>query len=516
MTDDERAPFTVSDDERAPFTVTDEPPASLGEVESRRGQLITLALIVLVLVAAGVVLFSMASGTDLGLLDFNVLRISFVGLAVVFSLYVWQKERDLRRTERQLIESQVRAAGLTNRLREISALSRAGREVSAQLSLGTVLRTILDAARDLLGATEGSVMLLDEDKRHLRVAAAMGLDEEAWKAVIPVGDSVAGWVAERRQPVILQGSPSPEQFPHFISKARDVSSSISVPLFREDEPLGVLNVSVTAVDRKYTDRDLEALQIFAEHAGIALGNARAYEEERDARKRLAEADERRQEFISTVTHDLKAPLTSILGYAKLLGKIGDIEGAEAKGFLDVIQKQGQHILDMVQRLVLATSLEQATPSLQRERLDLGTIAAEQIELTSGLLGTRRVETKIDPDLPGVFGDPSAVEHSLLNLLDNALKYAPDGTSVTIEIRTGEQEILISVVDDGPGIPTELLGRVFERYQRATDGGDIASVGLGLFIVQSLAQAHGGRAWAENEPGRGARITFTLPFRRDDR
>lgn len=506
----------VSDEERPPLTVGDEAPVSLGQVESRRGQLITLALIVLVLVSAGVVLFSMASGTDLGLLDFNVLRISFVGLAVVFSLYVWQKERDLRSTERRLIESQVRAAGLTNRLREISALSRAGREVSAQLSVSVVLRTILDAARDLLGATEGSVMLLDEDQEHLRVAAAMGLDEEAWKAVIPVGDSVAGWVAERRQPVILQGSPPPDQFPHFISKARDVRSSISVPLFRDDEPLGVLNVSVTAVDREYTDRDLEALEIFSEHAGVALANARAFEQERSARQRLAEADERRQEFISTVTHDLKAPLTSILGYAKLLERIGEIEGAEASNFIEVIQKQGQRILDMVQRLVVATRLEEAAPTLQRERLDLVAIAAEQVELLSGMLGTRRIETTIEPELPEVFGDPPAVQHALLNLLDNALKYAPDGSTITIDVRTGEQEILVGVVDDGPGIPPELLGQVFERYQRATEGGDIASVGLGLFIVQGLAQAHGGRAWAENEPNRGARITFTLPFRRDDR
>jgi len=507
----------VSDEqERAPFRVTDETPGSLGEVESRRGQLITLALIVLVLVAAGVVLFSMASGQDIGILDLDVLRISFVGLAIVFSLYVWQKERDLRRAERQLLESNIRAAGLTNRLREISALSRAGREVSAQLSVGTVLRTILDATRDLLGATEGSVMLLDEDKQHLRVAAAMGLDEEAWKAVIPVGDSVAGWVAQRGQPVILQGSPPTDRFPHFISKARDVRSSISVPLFREDEPLGVLNVSITDVDREYTDRDLDALQTFAEHAGIALSNARAFELEREGRRRLAEADERRQEFISTLTHDLKAPLTSILGYAKLLGKIGDIEGAEAKNFIDVIQKQGQRILDMVHRLVVATRLEEAAPALMRERLDLARIAREQIELTSGMVGSRRVETRIAPDLPEVYGDPSAVEHALLNLLDNALKYAPDGSEITVEVKTSEHEILIAVVDDGPGIPEDLLSQVFERYQRATGVGDIASVGLGLFIVQSLSQAQGGRAWAENEPGRGARITFTLPFRAADR
>jgi len=507
----------VSDEEeRVPFSVSDEMPSSLGQVESRRGQLVSLALIVLVLVSAGVVLFSMASGQDIGILDLDVLRISFVGLAIVFSLYVWQKERDLRRAERQLIESNVRAAGLTNRLREISALSRAGRDVSAALSLGTVLRTILDATRDLLGATEGSVMLIDEDKKHLRVAAAMGLDEEAWKAVIPVGDSVAGWVAQRGQPVILQGSPPADRFPHFITKARDVRSSISVPLFREDEPLGVLNVSVTAVDREYTDRDLEALQTFAEHAGIALSNARAYELEREERRRLAEADERRQEFISTLTHDLKAPLTSILGYAKLLGRIRDIEGAEAKTFIDVIQKQGQRILDMVHRLVVATRLEEAAPALKRERLDIERIAREQIELTSGMLGTRRVETKIPSDLPNVYGDPSAVEHALLNLLDNALKYAPDESTITVEVRGSEHEIQVSVVDDGPGIPEDLLTNVFERYQQVTDGGDIASVGLGLFIVQSLSQAQGGRAWAENQPGRGARITFTLPFRRDDR
>lgn len=470
--------------------------------------------------AAGVVLFSLATEEDrdvFGVLDFEVLRLSFVALALVFAAYVWQKERDLRRAERALLDAQIRAAGLASRLRELSSLSQAGRALAASLSLDDVLQAVLQSARELLDASEGSLMLLDEETGELRVAAAVGLPEEARGAVVPVGRGVAGRVAETRKALILRGRVAEEIFPGLVPKGRRIASGLSVPLVSGDRLVGVLNVSVTRDDREYAEHDLDAAGLFAEQAAVAIANARLYERERQAREHLADLDARRREFVATLTHDLKAPLTSILGYTRLLHRSGyRFSEEESRGFVEVINRQGERMLGMVERLVEAARLEEEQPVLSRELLDLRALIDGEVKMLRGLLGRRHVEVRVPDDLPPLYGDPPAVQHMIANLLDNAVKYAPDGGRIWVEVSAGEGEVLVSVADEGPGIPEDMLPEVFERFRRAREPAGPGSVGLGLFIVQSLAKAHGGRAWAENVPGSGARVTFSLPYRRGER
>jgi signal transduction histidine kinase len=127
-----------------------------------------------------------------------------------------------------------------------------------------------------------------------------------------------------------------------------------------------------------------------------------------------------------------------------------------------------------------------------------------------------MEVTVPEDLPPVYGDRAAIEHIVANLVDNAVKYSPSGGRILLDVTPAEGGVCVSVTDEGPGIPEELLTGVFDRYRQASNGAGGASVGLGLFIVRSLAEAHGGRAWAENQPGMGAKVSFTLPLRRDDR
>lgn len=493
----------------------------LHEIHARRRQLVSLVMTVVVLLAAGVVLFSLASGVEraLGVLDFNVLRISFVALAVVFSLYTWEKERNLRRAERRFLEAQVRAAALTNRLRELSALTEAGKAVNSMLSLDDVLGVILRSAGELLDATEGSVMLLDEeDDQHLRTAASVGIEGEARTATAQVGVGVVGRVAATRRPALVTGSEVDEIPLPSASGNGHRRSALSAPLMRHNEVVGVLSIAVSEDEREYTEHDLEAFTVFAEHAAIAIANAQRYEREKLARERLAQLDAKRREFVAVLTHDLKAPLTSILGFTRLLRRSRDQYSEEqAQEFLEVIDRQGAKMLEMVEGLVVATRLEEGQPVfLTRKPLELEAIIREQAALLRGILGRRRIEVDVRTELPTVYGDASAVEHIVANLLENAVKYSPDGSRVQVAVEATGSEVLVSVADEGPGIPDNHLPNVFDRYEQAGQPTGLASVGLGLFIVQSLAQAHGGRAWAENVPGGGARVTFTLPYRSSDR
>jgi two-component system sensor histidine kinase KdpD len=508
--------------ERAPVvTLAEVPTPELEDVQARRRQLFGLLLLVFVLVGAGVVVFSYASeqffGRPLELLDFGVLRVSFLLLSMAFALYVWQRERILARLERALIEEQVLSTALSNRVKELTAISRAGRAVASTLSLDDVLDLILGSAQELLGATEGSLMLFDEDKRTLRIAASVGLDPGSINRTIPMGESVAGWVAEFREPVVLRGDVTDPRFRRFVPKDRRVRSAMSAPLYARVEPVGVLNVSVSSGDREYTTHDLRALTVFAEHAAIAIANARLFQREREASARLQELDSERREFLAVVSHDLKAPLTAILGYTRLLRDIGDAATLEqAREWAEVIEGQGRRMQEMLEQLVVAASLEQGAPVLSREALDLRKLIDEEVTAFRGVLGDRKVSVEVPDDSPDVYGDRSAVEHILANLLDNAAKYSPDGSRIEVAVEAGPDEVRVSVADHGPGIEEDLLPYVFERFRQGEDPPSRGSVGLGLFIVRSLTQGHGGRVWAENHAAGGARVTFTLPLRREDR
>lgn len=505
--------------ERAVVTESEVRAPRLEDVQSRRRQLFRLLLLVLVLVGAGVVLLSIAERL-LGQeppqwLSPDVLRVAFVLLAVVFALYVREKERALERIERALIEERVLSTALASRVTELTAISQAGRAVASTLSLGDVLQLILRSAQDLLGATEGSVMLFDDGKTTLRIAASVGLSPEAARESISVGEGVAGWVAEFREAVILRGDVSDPRFRRFVPKDREVRSAMSAPLYARSEPVGVLNVSVSDGERAYSEHDLRALTVFAEHAAIAIANAGLFERERAASERLAEVDARRREFLAVVTHDLKSPLTSIVGYVRLLKQLGENATVEqAKEFNRIIEKQAARMLDMIEQLLMATSLEEGARVLSREPLDLRAVVGEEVAAFAGVLGDRVIDMRMPEDLPAVYGDRSAIEHILANLLDNAVKYSPDGTAIEVEAEAAPEEIRISVANAGKGIPDDMLPAVFERYKRGDGEAREGSVGLGLFIVRSLTQGHGGRVWAENRGEGGTRITFTLPLRRE--
>lgn len=488
----------------------------LHEVQARRRHLTVLLLFVFAISVAGLALFWFTSERVLDRpvpgLTSGVFQLVFVALTLVFTGYIFIRERSLSMMERALIEERVLAAALSNRVHELSALSRAGRAASAVLPLDDVLNAIVQSVRELLEATEVSIMLLDPESKELRLASSIGLDEEAAKGSPGPGAGLAGWVLEHREPVVVRGPVEDPPFRELLSKDREVRSAMSAPLLAGGEAVGVLNVSASDGRREYTPHDLRALTVCAEHSAVAISNARLYELEKESAASLAELDLKRRDFLATMTHDMKTPLTSILGYAKLLRGAHGLSPEELKKFTDVVERQGRKLLAMIEQILVATRLEESAPTLARQALDLRHIVEEEVAAFRGVLGGRNITVNMPADVPTTYGDPSAVEHIVANLLDNAVKYSPDGAGIQVAVESAPGEIHVSVTDSGPGIPEEDLTRVFERYHRAAEGDAGGSVGLGLFIVRNLTQAHGGRVWAENAPGGGARITFTLPLR----
>jgi len=237
------------------------------------------------------------------------------------------------------------------------------------------------------------------------------------------------------------------------------------------------------------------------------------EQERNAAERLEASDRARADVVATITHQLKTPLTSLLGYATILRKRAETIPIEQRDeFIKVIEEQGYRILGLIENLLQSTRVEAGLGRLQRVLVDLsGIVRAVAREMGTGR--QRTIEVDLSPRELGLFADPAAMEHVVTNLLDNALKYSDADTVVRAAVFEGDGEVLLTVADEGMGIDPDELPYVFDRFRQAPNARGHSSVGLGLYIVQSLVAAQGGRVWVESEQGKGTTFTVALPVRR---
>lgn len=491
---------------------------SLSLVDRRRSQLWTISIFVVVAVTVALAVFSVARDfvvRTLRLEDMSswAIVVFVAGLALAFLVYVIEKERSLRQVTKLLIEERVLSAALSNRLAEISTLSEVGKAINTTLNVTDVFDLILSSAIDLLGGTEGSIMLVSDDASHLRVVCAKGPNaNRVMNEVVPFGEGVAGKVAARRAPLLIQDDDHERE-----QAERRIFSSMSVPLIRRDELVGVLNLNETEGRLRFSDQDLGALGLFAEHAAIAIGNARLFEQERETVSRLEELDRLKSDFVAAVSHELKTPLTAIIGAAKTVTRGGlDMPGEERQNFMEMIERQGNRLLRLVEDVLTTARIEAGLSQMRRELLDLRAIAADVLEdLANTKIGRNRtIELVTEPDNPRVWGDRSALQQIVSNLVENALKYSEAPAPVRVRIVEDEGAAAIEVIDQGQGISQDQVRNIFDRFRQvdASTTRSVGGFGLGLFIVKNLVEQHGGSITVDSAMGRGSTFRVSLPKR----
>lgn len=249
---------------------------SLEAIERRRAQLWIRTAVVLVAVVAAIGLLALWPEGQVLVLTASTLRTAFLGAAAFFALAAGLQERELNHLSRDLTDERVVTAALTTRLNEVETLLAAAREMNAVLELPRLLETILRSSTDLLGAGGGSLMLVEDSE--LVVVQARGR-QEALGTRVRLGDGIAGHVALRREPILIEGQVDPDIFPGLPDREPYVESAMSVPLIAEGSLYGVLNVNAPS-GRAFTQHDLRALAVFAEQAAGAIANAYRYEAER--------------------------------------------------------------------------------------------------------------------------------------------------------------------------------------------------------------------------------------------
>jgi signal transduction histidine kinase len=484
-----------------------------------------LSLVVIVVLGGVVAALSLSGDVtfeSLGLENHEwVPAVLVSGLALAFLIYVYEKNRSLRRLHDLLIEERVLSTALSSRLTEVSSLSDIAKALTTTLDLKGVLDLILTSAIELLGGTEGSVMLV-ADGDYLEVAAYQGPHvDRVMHGRTQIGHGISGRVAASRTPALLHGTDLAGEFEGEGYPDRDIHSAMSVPLVRRDQLLGVLNLAESIGERSYTDIDLQGLEVFAAHAAIAIGNASLFEGERQTVARLEELDRLKSDFVATVSHELKTPLTAIIGAAKTVSRKGpSMKPEQREEFMGMIERQGSRLLRLVEDVLTTARIESGQRRLRRELVDLRTAVQpliDELHLTS-VGHEREIRLVAEPEHPEVWGDLSAVQQIAANLLENALKYGGEDTPVVIEVRELATESVIEVRDQGPGLTKDEIDTIFERFRQVDSSSTrkVGGVGLGLFIVKSLVDAHRGKIEVESSKGHGTTFRVSFPKRSSDR
>jgi len=403
---------------------------------------------------------------------------------------------------------------LASKVQELQTLQMFDHELQRSLELERVLDITLTRAMDALGVDIGAMGIFTKQNRDgffIPVQYGMGSNIHKYKTELwPITQGVIGRVARTGKAEFINNVHAD---PDYIRKSRSTESMIVIPIIRDDQVVGIIDLESTSEDY-FTKDDLIFVQLLASHAAIALDNAQLFEQ-------VKTANEAKSQFMNTASHDLKVPMTSIKGYAKML-QIG------AAGALNDQQKEFVKIIygniDRMDRLVLDL-LDVSRIEAGRIRLELRDVqVADMVDdvLTSVHNQIAERELKLHVDVPKTLPKLRADYHRLVqvttNLVSNAYKYTPNGGQVTIKadlatMRDGEEGIYIMVKDSGYGISKEDQAKLFTNFFRSTDQNirNQPGTGLGLSITKKMIESHGGTLQFESELGQGTTFTMSLPL-----
>jgi len=234
--------------------------------------------------------------------------------------------------------------------------------------------------------------------------------------------------------------------------------------------------------------------------------------------RLRQIERMRATLLATVSHELQTPISIIKAYASTLGR-PDVRWDEQtiKDKVHAIEEESDRLSELVSKLLYTSRLDSGEFSLNKLLLDLPKEAQKVARMFAARAEIHSLEVDFPPDFPPVSADPEKIEVIMTNLLDNAVKFSPQGGKITIKGESSENQVLISIADEGIGVPLRDRDRIFDRFYRVEDDSTKSTKGtaLGLYICKTLIEAQGGRIWVESELGKGSRFTFSLPIEAGD-
>ncbi len=374
-------------------------------------------------------------------------------------------------------------------------------------------------------ADAGLLMLHNPASDVLEVKAAQGYDLEVLRALRLVpGESITGRAFLTGQAAVY---PTPEATAAGMSTMRAANqeifqratvgiprprSAICIPLITGTNKVGVLLLENLRQPGAFSADDLAFLVPIGDLLALSIENTRLREELAAVRSQ-EEANRLKAEVMSTLAHELRTPLTSIKGYSTmLLMEEAAFSPETQREFLRIIDEECTVLEDLIHDLLESSMIDAGFLRLEVQPVRLPRLAREVVADFMHRSDGHRFVVDFPGDFPLVEADPQRIIQVLRNLIDNAVKYSPDGGLVVVRGQVSDTEVVISVADQGVGIAPENLNRLFEKFFRVKTGlgRHVVGTGLGLPISRAIVESHGGRIWAESQVGQGTTLYFTIP------
>jgi two-component system sensor histidine kinase KdpD len=262
----------------------------------------------------------------------------------------------------------------------------------------------------------------------------------------------------------------------------------------------------------FSEDEIELVALLGRLVATAVQNIRAYEAERRRVEELARLSQLRADFVSLVSHELRSPMAAVIGAARTLqDRWRMLSAAQRESFLALIGDETSRLAALVGDVLDTSRIEAGTFSYRFEEVDLGRVVDEAVETASLAQQDVPVVASVRGRLPTIRGDRARLRQVLGNLIENAVKYSPEGAEVKVSAAAANGTVRIAVRDAGPGIPVDQRAQIFEKFGRVdVPGASKPGTGLGLFIARSIAEAHGGSLDVSAGVEPGATFTLVLP------
>jgi signal transduction histidine kinase len=389
-----------------------------------------------------------------------------------------------------------------------------------QILIGLVVGWLVDRLRAETAVAEARAAEAEDLRDRLghradvleavnRAARALGSSLDQNRALDAFRHELRSMIAFDRLQIEVAGDADP-----VFARAGEAADcdEVVAPLTLGERVLGTLTVARDA-GPAFTSEEVEMLTLLASQVAAAVENIRAYEAERSAAEELRRLSSLRADFVSMVSHELRAPMASVIGCAQTLNRRWrELSQEQRESFLGLIESETSRLSDLVGDVLDTSRIEAGTFPYAFAAVDVEELVRETAAVVSLGQDEVKVTTRVAPTLPPVRGDRERLRQLLWNLLTNAVKYTVTGDEIEVAAANEKGVVAVSVRDHGPGIPPESQLLIFEKFGRVSqDGGSQPGAGLGLFIARSIAEAHGGTLEVESEAGEGATFVLRLPL-----
>lgn len=389
------------------------------------------------------------------------------------------------------VRSQAKEA--LRREHESATLYALSRSLSLTNDLEATIKAIIQRSRETFG--HDTVVFLPDAKNSKLMNSHTGNQDIA----IDRDDYNAAALSFYQRKIVGQGT-------NTLSSAR----ARYLPLNSARGAVGVLAIYLDNDSNQLMYEQSRLLEVFSDLAAVSI--ERALLTNKVSESQVLEAKEKLQTALfSSITHDLRTPLVSIIGVlSSLREERMSLDDDIKKNLIQVASEEAERLNHLISNLLDSSRIESGSIKLQRQMSDVQEILSAALDKLPASSSSHPIKTNIPPDLTLVSVDFGLMTHVLVNLLDNAFKYSPDGTQIEITAREMEDEVEIEIADRGIGIPAQDLTHVFDRFYRVQRAERVAGTGLGLSICKGIVEAHNGSISAENRPGGGTIIRLTIP------